>query len=132
MRPYSFIFIHFFLRITKLITQNWGTECMFCEFRANVRAREKLEKSAQGGNNAKSTNSAPTNVKKSNADKGKPGDKAIYCNDYNKGTCTLSDHHQGKYNGKLITRWHICKKCLLEGKERKSHPENDANCSRKG
>ena len=58
----------------------------------------------------------------------KPGkweSRKKYCLEYNRGTCKLGDAHEGKINGQLVTKLHICKKCLVtEGIEARQ-PEKD-------
>ena len=57
------------------------------------------------------------------------GPKPVYCAEYNKGSCPFSDHHEGNFNKKTVTKWHICRRCLqLDGHPRRSHPESDPNC----
>ena len=61
---------------------------------------------------------------------GKPKDKEriIYCSDYNKGACPFSNHHEGMFNRKSVTKWHVCHKCLaLEGNPKKFHPGSECN-----
>ena len=60
--------------------------------------------------------------------KGEPkeglGTKLIYCSEYNKGTCLFDDHHEGVFNKKTVTEWHVCRKCLMqEGHPRRFHPD---------
>ena len=56
-----------------------------------------------------------------------PTGKIFYCADYNRGGCPFDSHHQGVYNKKSVTKWHVCKRCLSqEGHPRRTHPESDA------
>ena len=55
--------------------------------------------------------------------------KVRYCMDFNRGTCPFEDHHQGMFNKKEVTKWHICKKCFaLDGRPKRFHPETDPMC----
>ena len=98
-------------------------------FRATVKSRErenamvaKLEKLV--AIDGKKSERKP--VKSENiSDSG----KVIYCMDYNRGVCQFHDHHEGNFNRKPVTKWHICRKCLLQdGHPRRSHPETDPAC----
>ena len=52
----------------------------------------------------------------------------FYCADYNRGTCTFTESHEGKLNRMLILKRHMCKACWeREGMERK-HPEGHRDC----
>ena len=81
-------------------------------FRVTVNAREGSQ-----------TGEARKEVKKEQAAKDMPSGKVIYCSEFNKNACTFDDHHQGVFNRKVVTKWHICSKCLtLEGNPKRSHP----------
>ena len=91
-------------------------------FRATVRARERdavalekmeklTEKKAKASQELKSKDS---------------GDKVVYCSDFNKGACPFNEHHEGMFNRKSVTKWHICCKCYLqEGNPKKFHAALD-------
>ena len=52
-------------------------------------------------------------------------DRIKYCLDFNRGTCKLENGHEGKLNGQMVFKAHICKACLVrEGMEAK-HPEKE-------
>ena len=90
-------------------------------FRATVKARE-----------AASTNKVKIEPVRKDMTKIIPDGKIVYCNEYNKGDCTFTDHHSGIFNKKQCTKWHICRACLgKEGHPRRSHPECDPNCPSK-
>ena len=83
-------------------------------FRATVNTRQMESNVGQGVNPKKDV------VKEQNKD---PQGKIIYCSDYNKKSCPFEDHHQGIFNKKQVTKWHICSKCLaLENNPKRSHP----------
>ena len=91
-------------------------------FRATVNARNAENPQVRVDKNDKKE------VKKE-VSKQFPDGKVVYCLDYNKGSCPFEDHHQGVWNKKNVTKWHICRQCIkLEGNPKKSHPENDENC----
>ena len=48
-----------------------------------------------------------------------------YCLDYNRGTCTYSDSHEGKLNGVQVMKMHICRKCLINENKEVKHAEKD-------
>ena len=56
--------------------------------------------------------------------------KVIFCADYNAGTCTHPDNHEGRFSNRKVTKFHICKRCHKEGDYR-SHREGDECCPRK-
>ena len=100
-------------------------------FRANVKSRErenatvaKLEKLV-AGDGGKKLDSKVKNPKEPTNIVG----KVIYCSYYNKGACPFDDHHEGVFNKKPVTKWHICCRCLVQdGHPRRSHPEGDPAC----
>ena len=104
---------------------SWGKSLVekvhqFCQFTANVQARERLTK--QSSITSKSV------IRKKEAD-----DKIYFCSDYNReGGCIQGSHHEGRFNNKPAHKWHICKKCFLETKEKKYHSELDPICPRRG
>ena len=99
-------------------------------FRAAIKSRErenatvaKLEKLVSRDGPAKGEKKGPS--KETSA----PVGKVIYCSEYNRGNCPFQDHHEGVFNKKTVTKWHICRKCLVqEGHPRRSHPEGDPQC----
>ena len=91
------------------------------EFRVTAVLREKLQASETLNNKAK--NSPPTKDSQEESDEG-GSEKVVYCMDYNKGTCTHSKSHVGKFRGKQVTKWHVCRVCLKD-KELKCHPEKE-------
>ena len=65
-------------------------------------------------------------VKKPDQFKESVSPKIIYCSDFNKKNCPFEDHHQGIFNKKQVTKWHICSKCIaLENSPKRSHPAMD-------
>ena len=78
----------------------------------NVRAKD----GSQNGDSRKDSKKEPP----------KDVSKIVYCSDYYKKSCPFDDHHQGMFNKKTVTKWHICNKCLhLEGNPKRSHPGCD-------
>lgn len=53
---------------------------------------------------------------------------AVYCGQYNGGTCPHDDSHSGDYGGKHVTLLHVCAACLRKGKTMAKHPRGDAAC----
>ena len=97
-------------------------------FRASVISREKEKSSATKVDK-------PTSDK--NMQKGGPKvdsklpieAKIHYCADFNRGTCSFKDNHEGRLNNRDVTLWHLCKRCLLsESKLKRGHPESDPAC----
>ena len=91
------------------------------EFRATVALREKLNASESSGAKTKTNPSS-----KDGAEEQEEGgsQRIIYCMEFNKGTCTFPKSHVGKFQGKQVTKWHICRNCL-KNKELNSHGEKD-------
>ena len=58
-------------------------------------------------------------------------ERVVYCNDYNNGNCNQRDHHEGKFAGKKVTRFHICRKCYNVAGETRSHRDGSDECGRK-
>ena len=100
----------------------------YLNYRVNVNLREQI----QEGNTAPFTkvdrkkNRQDENNKMSLENK----ERVIYCQDYNNQRCRFKDHHKGKFAGKTVTKFHICKKCHQSG-EIRSHRETDDFCPRK-
>ena len=44
---------------------------------------------------------------------------------------TMDKSHPGKWKGKKVTKWHVCRKCLKNGSLRQDHTEKDAKCPNK-
>ena len=88
-------------------------------FRATVNARQA---EASGSKVV----AEPKENKKELVGKEPTAGKVVYCGDFNKKTCPFEDHHQGVFNKKHVTKWHICSKCLLmEGNPKQSHPASE-------
>ena len=68
-------------------------------FRATVNACGKVGHVVQGGHGKVDV--------KVETNKEVPIGKIVYCLDDNKGTCPFDDHHQGIFNEKECTKWHI-------------------------
>ena len=88
----------------------------FYDYQANKLLREKVQ-----------TDQLPTerfNKSTAKTDRTTAVDTTVYCGAYNKGRCTYDDHHEGKFNGKTVTKWHICSKCYKIG-EKRSHRDSE-------
>ena len=46
------------------------------------------------------------------SEKANEGERLIYCQEFNKKTCLQSDHHEGRFMNRKMTKWHLCSKCL--------------------
>ena len=95
----------------------------FYEFRANVAWRTNNSTKSGGG---ATTHPAESKSPEEALDEGEG--KIIYCMDYNRGTCSSDKSHVGKWKGRKVTKWHVCKICLAN-KELLSHPEKE--CKKK-
>ena len=95
-------------------------------YRANVILREKVN---EGNHNQFTKVEGKKAAKERKA--GESGkERFVYCMDFNNGSCTQRDHHEGKFNGVKVTKFHVCRKCHGFG-EMKSHREGDPSCPRK-
>ena len=45
-------------------------------------------------------------------------EKIIYCQDFNARKCKFRDHHEGRFAGKIVTKFHICRKCHQIGENK--------------
>ena len=92
----------------------------FYEFRANLLTRESIARQAAAKNN--SSTKKPKDI----------NEKIVYCNKYNReGGCVFAGHHEGKFNSKIVKKWHVCRKCLFDTKKKEFHSEVDTNCPRR-
>ena len=100
----------------------------YLAYRANVLLREKMVESQQTGFTKVETKKQQ-NERKGNHDirDGAVNEKIIYCQDYNSRKCKFRDHHEGRFSGQKVTRFHICKRCHQTGAI-SSHREGDENC----
>lgn len=71
------------------------------------------------------------NEKKGEKTKDKAQEEIIYCADFNRGKCTFSTSHLGKWAGREVMKLHICRKCLAEDGAKKAHTEMDETCPNK-
>lgn len=58
----------------------------------------------------------------------KSADEVFYCADFNRGKCTFTTSHLGKFAGREVMKLHICKKCLAEDGHKKAHAETEEVC----
>ena len=97
-------------------------------FRASVSSREhdKAQVSKESKSSDKNTRANMPNK----SDSKLPSENKIhYCADFNRGSCSFNDNHEGKLNNKDVTLWHVCKRCLLsDAKLKRLHPESDPEC----
>ena len=90
----------------------------FYDYQANKAIREKVK--LDNSRNSEKLGRPPINNK---SEVTTEVEKIIYCSAFNKGRCTYNDHHEGKFDNKTVTKWHICSKCCRKG-EKKSHRED--------
>ena len=104
----------------------------YYDYRANVLSRERIAAFDKGkGKFDKSEKSSEDKGRDDESgDESPENQKPIFCMDYNKGTCTHTKTHIGKWKGKRIKKWHICRFCLRAG-ELNNHPETDSKCPNK-
>ena len=50
-----------------------------------------------------------------------------YCLEFNRDTCNLNGPHEGTLNGNVVTKYHTCKRCLIEDGAEHSHSSKDCN-----
>ena len=108
-------------------TQSWSEKLAenlntHYEFRANVVWREKLATDKTKGQGVASEHHAHKDNKSDEQDDSE--NKIIYCMEFNKSTCAHNKSHNGKWKGKSVTKWHICRSCL-RNKELAHHSEKD-------
>ena len=85
-------------------------------FRATINARGK-ETGRQGG------------TREVKSEPGSDSNRIIYCQDFNMGKCPFTEHHEGIFSKKKVTKWHVCKQCLIQDNYTKRfHPETDPAC----
>ena len=67
---------------------------------------------------------------KSNAKtaRGVDQDGTFFCKEFNQSSCNRGDTHSGTHKGRKVTVSHICAKCWLSERVRRSHSERDAEC----
>jgi hypothetical protein len=63
---------------------------------------------------------------KTKSDKDLP--EKIFCLDYNNGTCSFTEHHEGTFRGRKVKKYHMCKTCYSKNKSVKAHKDSDASC----
>ena len=94
-------------------------------YRANVIVREKLNAAAEANNGGSFTK--VENKKSADRRKDEEGsERIIYCQDYNSNKCPHPSHHEGRFAGNKVTKWHYCKKCLVKGDRRTHRPMEDS------
>ena len=125
------------LRMVEQGREPWSTALSeelhkYYDYRANVISREKLatfESKTQVKKSA--SNDKVQQAETKNNDDGSADEsddlKIIYCMEYNRGSCPNTKSHYGKFKGKRVKKWHICKTCL-KASELNSHPESDSTC----
>ena len=108
---------------------NWSDELGIklhehLDYRANVNMRNKVSQQETTKTDRKQYSDRKSIEVKNN------GERVIYCLDYNLGKCPHSDHHEGRFAGKKVTKFHICRRCHTEG-EFKSHKDSEPACPNK-
>ena len=96
------------------------------DYRVNLIVREKLNEAAESSNNQPfiKVDNRKSSEKRREMD---TSAQVIYCQDFNSNRCPHPDHHEGRFAGNKVTKWHVCKKCLEKGKK-KSHRSMDEMC----
>ena len=124
--------------------QGWNPQLaeelqVLLDYRASVISRERMKEMEQkmwDNNKKKKETRDPKDTKeegKNDVNDGNeetPEVKPIFCMDYNRGECSFSKSHTGKWKGKRVTKWHICRICLRNN-ELLPHPESDSSCPAK-
>ena len=95
----------------------------FLNYRANLRLREKVAQTTPENGFTKVEHKKNQDRRNDKND----STRIIYCQDFNNKRCNQQDHHEGRFAGGKVIRWHICKKCLEHGEVR-SHRSSDAEC----
>ena len=54
--------------------------------------------------------------------------ETFFCSPFQRNLCWYEGPHSGKYNGRMVTRLHICAACWLKDKVRANHPESSKDC----
>ena len=107
---------------------------IFLDYRATVISRERMKEMENKMNDkGKGKKDDKTGTDSKLTDDGNEENsefKPIFCMDYNKGECSYSKSHTGKWRGKKTTKWHVCRACL-KNNELAPHPENDPKCPTK-
>ena len=113
------------MKEVELGKSDWDTSLaakvhQFCEFRSNLITRETIAKQAAGKQGA------------SQQRKKESEERVFYCNEFNRqGGCNFPEHHEGRFNNRTVQKWHICRRCFSETKEKRFHPELDKECPRR-
>ena len=92
--------------------------------RVNVIVRDRVSQEGFTRVESKKTSGATKQMQ----DAGR--DQVYYCLEFNLGTCPHSDNHEGRIQGKKVTKFHVCKRCHREGKY-KSHREGSNSCPKR-
>ena len=56
------------------------------------------------------------------------GSRVLFCRNFQRGTCSHTNDHQGWYDGRDQLLRHICANCWLVSKKMASHPEHSESC----
>ena len=56
------------------------------------------------------------------------GLRVLFCRNFQRGTCTHPDDHNGTFEGKSQLLRHICAECWLRTKKMEKHPETSESC----
>ena len=58
--------------------------------------------------------------------------RVLFCRNFNKGTCSHTQDHNGSFEGETQLLRHICAVCWLGSRKKASHAETSENCPLKG
>ena len=90
--------------------------------------RLRLREQKVGVSSKVSTDKTKSKAPKQSVSK-QTNEEFIYCNKFNRGTCTEHNTHTGRFAGREnVTLNHACKKCLREKGIRVGHAEIDVRC----
>ena len=104
----------------------------FFEYRANVIAREALAKAdntSHGKNSQKSVKENQSSATKldQKGDDSNPDRSIVFCMDFNRNQCNQHKSHIGKWQGKQVMKYHVCRSCLRNN-DVTNHSEMDPKC----
>ena len=57
------------------------------------------------------------------------GAPLLFCKNYQRGTCSFTEDHNGNFDGKVKFLKHMCAKCWLETRKVEKHPEGSNLCT---
>ena len=105
----------------------------FYDYRAMAILREKNTSGMSEDRKRPAFQGSPKDQESKEEDEAPMADdtgKIIYCLDFNNGKCSHDKAHAGKWKGKKVMKWHICKNCIRKGKIQQ-HKDSDPECKNK-